>query len=1021
MTTPQQLNEIEDIQIKEYELVEKPALDLLQNKLGYNYIHGKTIQKETNDVFLKDILKKQIKKLNTWMNETEINKIIREITLIQSTDYIEANKELYYKLINNLSIKKDLGLGNKSHTVKIIDWNNPKNNEFSAVNQFYIKSANNSAIIPDIIIFINGIPIAVIECKAPQIEEPIDQAIQQLTHYKREYPNLFIPNQIIVATSRYQAKYTSTYAASRFFQEWRLPYPKTKDELKTFLNTDELTSQDILLTSIFEKKAILNILRNHIVFEVEDNKLIKKLAKYNQYIASDKIINNLKQHKGGVIWHTQGSGKSLTMTFASIRVRHDNLLENPTLLIVTDRTDLDDQISTTFKNCDFPNPQRIDSIATLREELSNPQGKTIFTTIQKFQTKKGEIHPLLSNNKNIIVFTDEAHRTNYGELALNLRTAIPNAIFVAFTGTPIDKKDKSTKKVFGNEIDRYLPKQAVADGATVEIKYQSRLEKVHIKSSELDLKFDEEFSEYTDKEKEEIKKKYGNYIAIAESSKRIKDICRDISKHYTKAILSEGFKAQIVTSSRISAIKYKKFLDETTDLKSEIIISADDHKNPLKDKLKEEIKKEPIYKEIIKNAFKTKAQKKAVIKKFRQPFTGKDDIAFIIVCDMLLTGFDAPIEQVMYLDKPLKEHNLMQAVARVNRVYTKNKHHGLIIDYCGISKRLKEALNIFNDGDIGDYMQPLLADASKAEMALNKLKRFFVKIPQTYNENEYIDKCILDVLNAKDTRIRFENAHKEFIIYVNNLMPNKEANQFKKDVLFFGKLYQIMRNRYDLADKPNVADACEKVKSLINKYLKSEKVIVLEKPVSIYSSEFMELINKKQSDKAKASIIENKVRTTITNLMPTNPIYYTSLREKLEKIINEHQQKLTNDKELLGELNHLKDDLDPTQIAKKHELTTEEFAIYEILRNSKIQMDASKENKKIALSTENIKLLEQTSKDLFNNIKSEFDGIDWRNKPTEQQQMLKTIKMPLLIKLNLDIDSANNIAKTIFNLMFNIR
>jgi type I restriction enzyme R subunit len=911
-----------------------------------------------------------------------------------------------------------LGQGKKSQTVKIIDWDKPENNEFTAVNQFYVKTANTPAIIPDIVIFINGLPISVIECKAPQIEEPIDQAIQQLTHYRREYPSLFIPNQLLVATSRYQAKYTSTYAPSRFFQEWKIPYPQTEDDLKKLLKKDELTAQDILLSTVFNKTTLLNIIRNYIVFEVEDNQLLKKLTRYNQYIASDKIINNLKDHKGGVIWHTQGSGKSLAMTFTAIKIRHDNILENPTILIVTDRTDLDDQISTTFKNCKFPNPQRIDSITTLREELSKPRGKTIFTTIQKFGTKKGDIHPVLSENKNIIVFTDEAHRTNYGGLALNMRTAIPNAVFVAFTGTPIDKKDKSTQKVFGGYIDKYLPSQAVADGATVEIKYQSRLEKVHIKSSELDLRFDEEFAEYTDEEKEEIKKKYGNYLAIAESNKRIKEICEDIATHYKEAIRPEGFKAQIVTPSKISAIKYKKFLDEFTDFNSEIIISGDDHKNPMKDKLAKEIKDEPIFKEIIENSFKTKAQQKAVIKRFRKPFEDtENDLAFIIVCDMLLTGFDAPIEQVMYLDKPLKEHNLMQAVARVNRTYGKNKHHGLIIDYCGISKKLKEALRVFNDGDIREFMEPLVADVSKAEAALNKLKRFFDKIPKTYKEDEYIDKCLLNVLDAKDTRIRFEKAYKEFIIYVNNIIPNKEANQFKKSVLFYGKLYQMMRNQYDLVNKPNVTDACEKVKALINEYLSTQGIKVLSEPVSIYSSEFTELIGKKQSDRAKASLIENKVRTTIANLMPTNPIYYTSLRERLEKIIINREEQITDDKKLLDELNHLKDDLDPITIATKHNLSIEEFAVYEILRNAKIQAGTER----VDLSKEEIKLLEETAKEMLKTIVDDFEGVNWKGKREEEKRMERTIKIPLLIKLKMDVKSAENIAKTIFNLMFSIR
>jgi len=325
----------------------------------------------------------------------------------------------------------------------------------------------------------------------------------------------------------------------------------------------------------------------------------KKLCRYNQYIASNKILERMAKGKGGVIWHTQGSGKSLTMTYTALKIRRiekvpGTSLENPCILIVTDRNDLDSQISGTFKNCSFPNPVPVESVEQLKDELKTPTGKTLFTTIQKFTSKNGETYPELSSSENIIVFADEAHRSQYGKAgygkigkenkadkineslgwALNMRTAIPNALFIGFTGTPIDKNDKSTRREFGDYIDRYLPKQSIADGATVQIKYQARLPKVHILGSELDVAFDSEFDDYSDLEQEAIKDKAGKYKTIAEDDDRIRDICKDILEHYTTAVRPEGFKAQIVTPSRDAAVTYKRILDELGAPESEIIISS---------------------------------------------------------------------------------------------------------------------------------------------------------------------------------------------------------------------------------------------------------------------------------------------------------------------------------------------------------------------------------------------------------------------------------------------------------------
>lgn len=993
------------VQIAEYNLVEEPAINLFK-ELGYNFIDGHQLNKEPHHFFLFDILRNKLKELNPWIDDVNLNKVIRDITLIQATSTLEANEKLYYKLVNYISAKQDVGHGKKGQTVRIIDFDNPNNNEFTVVNQFLIRGSD-FTIIPDIVVFINGIPIAVIECKSPHIEEPIDEAISQLFGYKEKNEQFFYPNQILVALARYKACFTSTFSPAKYFFDWKIPYPLTENELKEKLHTDIFTSQDILLYSLFNKENLLDIIRSYIVFETEDNNTYKKLCRYNQYIASRKIIERITEGKGGVIWHTQGSGKSLTMTYTALKLRrmekipHTNI-ENPCILIVTDRTDLDDQISNTFNNCSFPNPVQVESVQQLQDELQSPQGKTLFTTIQKFLTNKGEQYPELSKSSNIIVFVDEAHRSQYKGLALNMRTAIPNAIFIGFTGTPIDKQDKSTPKVFGTYIDRYLPKQSIADGATVQIKYQARLPLVHILSSELDVKFDYEFGDYTDEEQETIKQKYGNYKAISEDENRIRDICKDLLEHYTTAIRPEGFKAQIVTYSRDAAVIYKRILDEMGAPESEIIISS----NP-KDDPKSELRK----------YYKSKAQQRNIIQKFRKPFDDDNKLAFLIVCDMLLTGFDAPIEQVMYLDKPLREHNLMQAVARVNRPFTENKNHGLIMDYCGISKRLKEALEIFNDGDIEGYMQPLLDDIAHAEQARNKLKRFFKDIPTDNNAQKYVDNCVLGVLNALDARIKFEKALKEFAAYVNNIIPNPEANQFKHDLYFYGRIYNAMRTQYD-GSKVSVLDAAPKVKKLIHEYLVSNGIRIMHEPVSIYSTEFNDIVNQKTSTKAKASIIEHKIRTTIANLLPTNPIYYTSLRERLDNIIKSHEEDMEYSTTLLDELNSIKDQLDVEKVAQQHSMKSEEFAIYQMIRAGYVQMKAASGSDLLKLSPSDEQNLSDVSKSIFASL-GILAVIDWKHKQDQQKKMLKEVKRALY-KLGYDVTTADKESKNILHLARNI-
>lgn len=364
-----------------------------------------------------------------------------------------------------------------------------------------------------------------------------------------------------------------------------------------------------------------------------------------------------------------------------------------------------------------------------------------------------------------------------------------------------------------------------------------------------------------------------------------------------------------------------------------------------------------------------------------------------------------------------REHNLMQAVARVNRSYTENKTQGLIIDYCGISKRLKEALDIFNEGDIAGYLKHLMDNVLKAEQAANKVKRFFKDVPKTYDSAEYVDRCILDVLSAEDTRIRFERAFKEFVALVNNIIPNPEANRFRQDVYLYGRIYNAIRTNYSIK-APSVLEAVPKARALIHEYLESNGIKVFHEPVSIYSSEFNDIVNKKTSQKAKASLIQHKVRTTISNLFNTNPIYYTSLREKLEKLIAEHEQEIITTTDFLTELDRIKDELDVDDVAEQHGMSREEFAVFQMVRAAYIQFQAGAEKATVQLTVDDEKKLSGTSLSLFSALNG-LAVIDWRQKPEQQKIMLKTIKRELY-KIDFDIETAEMESHNILNLARNL-
>lgn len=981
----------------EYQIVEKRALDLF-SKLGYKVYDinkpstnvNRPQRRTEHSVVLVDNLKKAIKRINPWISENNLNKAVNRIrpSRIQAANMMEANEKIYEMLVKYISLQQDLGQGKKNQTVKYIDFENPENNEFIAINQFKVKGNEN--IIPDIVIFVNGLPLAVIECKNPTTcDEPEGDAINQLLRYQNiRYDDLeegaehlFYTNQITVAAWKDSASACTIGAPAMQYKAWKDPYPYSKEDIEEIIG-NKPTLQDTLLFSMFKKERLLDLIQNFTVFEQEGNSLVKMMARYQQYRAVTKTLEKIKDaeridNRSGTIWHTQGSGKSLSMLFLALKLKRMKELGNPTLLIVTDRRSLDKQITATFQKCGFPNPIQADSVEDLKEQITSEAGKTIMTLIHKFQEREDGKYPELTRDKNIFVMVDEAHRTQYKDLAANMRRALPNAAYIGFTGTPIDKRERSTIQTFGDYIDTYTIEQSVEDGATLPIYYEGRLPEAKVEGENLDDLFDRYFSNYSDEEKQKIKEKHVTSRDIAEVPQRIETIALDIINHYEEKIYP--LKGQVVTVSREAAAIYKEKLDELNGPKSAVIMSGDDND-----------------KKIIKKHKLDDDTQKQMIERFKDP---KDELSILIVCDMLLTGFDAPVEQVMYLDKPLKEHNLLQAIARVNRRF-REKNFGLVVDYYGVFDHLKEALAIFNNEDIKNAVTPVKDEKPRLERSYRKVMKFFDNINM-----DDLEECIL-AFKEEDKRIKFKRAFKQFSKSMDIVMPDPIADPYRKELKKLGKIYRAVRNHYrdDSLDIKGVGD---KVKRLINEHIRTSDIKILNKPVSILDEdEFEEVIDSTKNEETKASEMEHAIKEEISVKVDENPVFYESLKERLEQLIEKRKEERLQINDYIDELRDIITQMRNVKSnAEKLGLSEKEFALYELLLDQRQPEKAAEteetnnyntSDKDNEGNTFNDKIKE-LAKNLMNDLK-EMTVIEWHKKEEIRKKMKRHIKITLANK-----------------------
>lgn len=882
-------------------------------------IYGTTKKFRTTfrEVILEDVLRQSIKRINPWIEEDQIDYVVRRLKEPQANSLFEANREIHELLLENIPVSENRKTGEKSPSVYIIDFKNPENNSFIAISQFKVNiPGTEKHIVPDIVLFVNGLPLVVVECKSPSRADPIGEAIEQIFRYsnrrgeKEGNEKLFWYNLFSVATARYTAKYGAITSDYEHFVEWKDPYPYSLSDIDPTATT--ITSQQILVQGMLNKNTLIELLHTFTIFK--DN--TKIVPRYQQYRAVKKIIERIKngktpEEKGGIVWHTQGSGKSLTMMYVVRAMFHDEELRKYKIVFITDRKDLERQLESVSKGVGFT-VHVARSVEHLKELLRTNTPDLVMGLVHKFQERELKApFPVLNESPNILVMIDEAHRSQYKLLGANLRRALPNSVKLAFTGTPIEK----TEKTFGDYIDKYSIRQAVEDGVTVEIVYEGRVHGAEISDEEsANRKFEDVFKEISEDERRLILGKY-TWRAYLEAEQVIRDKAKDMIEHYVTHVFPNGLKAQVVAVSRLAAIRYKHALElalkekikeleekgtnldlETLKrLKVAVVISASPNDDP----------------NIYKKEYTDENEHKKNIASFKLPFgavtqdglTG--DVGILVVNNMLITGFDAPIEQVMYLDNILKGHNLLQAIARVNRVYNKNKTCGFVVDYVGVLKHLEEALAIYASEDIQEITQ-VVKNKSKSLDDLKDshraIEEFFKKhgIP---NWRQDIDECV-DLLVDEKIKDEFISLFRRFSRALDAVLPDPRALRYVSDLKILGYIKESARNRYR-DDKLSLRDASKKIREIVEEHLLSQGIDPKVPPTPLFDDAFLEKLKAKPL-KAKAQELEYAILEHIEKHYEEDPEFYERFSDRLKRVLEEYRE---NWEEIVRELEKLREDM----------------------------------------------------------------------------------------------------------------
>ncbi len=991
------------------EHVEENVLSILKN-LDYNIIRGSNeeylpggssaLRSDYKEVVLVDKLRYALRKINPSVSEETREQAIKQILRTESQKLIVNNESFHKMLVDGVSIPISKGGEERSTIVKLFDFENPENNEFTAINQFTVEE-NHVERRPDVILFINGLPLVILELKNLADEKTdIWTAYDQFQTYKEQLPSLFRFNEILIISDGIEARAGTITSEKERFMQWKTI---NGEKLET-----GLTEIEVLLRGMCDKKRILDIIRNFIVFE-KDEEVKKKVAAYHQYWAVNKAIEStIKSRKGdkkaGVVWHTQGSGKSLTMAFYSGKLVRE--LDNPTIVLLNDRNDLDGQLFGTFARCKDilrQTPEQADNRKDLQKLLKVSSGGIVFTTIQKFFPEQNrETYPILSERDNIIVIADEAHRSQYGfsakildkkdkalityGYAKYLRDALPNASFIGFTGTPIEKSDRSTPAVFGKYVHVYDIEQAVNDGATVRIYYESRLAKLELKPEERP-KIDLEFEEATEGEEVEgkdiLKSKWARLEKVAGSPKRVSRIAKDIVKHFEeRSSVLEGKGIIVGMSRRICVDLYNEIIKIKPGWHNE-----DDDKGFIKIVMTGSASDPKEWQQHIRN----RKRRKQIGDNLKDD---KHELKLMIVRDMFLTGFDAPSLHTMYLDKPIKGHTLMQAIARVNRVYP-GKEGGLIVDYMGVGAELKKALMDYTES--GGKGKPTFDQEQAVKLMIEKYevvkdmfygfnyKKFFELEPS--KRVSFFPSAIEHILKEKDKKERFAREVTALLKAFSLAVPHEKAMKIKDEAGLFqaikSAITKTTETKRELQDKFDSA-----IKQILSKAVISDRIIDIfeaagiQKPeLSILSEGFLAEVKEMPQKNLAFEALKKLLNDEIRIISKRNMVQAKSFMDLLDKTIKKYTNRSIEAAQVIEELIELARKVrDENGRSKELNMNDDEIAFYDALEvnDSAVKILGDDALRKIALE-----LTEMIRKSVT---------IDWTQRESVQAEIRLKVK-----------------------------
>lgn len=901
---------------------QRPAIEVLQ-KLGYKYISEEENKNLRNniltDVIFKDILAKKLNEINSYEYKGEkykfsastIGQAIKDLNEDLVTGLISTNEKIYDLLTLGKSYQENMVDGTKrSFDIKYIDFEHPENNDFYVTEEFSVLRMNGKDYArPDIVLFVNGIPLAVIECKDASV--PIIQAISQnIRNQKPDYiPQLFKFIQIVMAANKNETKYATCGTPDKFWSTWNEQYVEKQNELldKTVIGR-QVTKQDRDIISLFEKERFLELIKDFIICEAGK----KKICRYQQYFAVKAMLERIKHDKkGGVVWHTQGSGKSITMVYITKKLMEDKEIQNPQVVIVTDRVDLDKQIHKTFNRIDVE-AARATTGNNLIDLIKNEKIRVITTVVNKFETvvKSG----IVVDAPNTFILVDEGHRTQYGEINRRMQEVFKGAIYISFTGTPIMKRDRNIFDKFGGLIHKYSLDDALKDKAIVPLIYEGKMVDQEVSKEAIDMRLDMLTRNLNEEQKNEVMKKWSRFEKVASSEQRLELIAWDIANNYNQTLKGTGFNAMLACNKKVEAVKYYNiFKDEFPELEVAVVISSPDMREG-EGSIDEDTN--DIVKKFYINAISSYKNGEEYEETIKSKFIN-GDIDILIVVDKLLTGFDAPKASTLYLDKQIKEHNLLQAIARVNRLCD-GKDYGYIVDYRGLLGELDKALTMyqeagleeFNEEDIKSSVYYIDTEINNMFEAYEDLKELFKDIKNKNDLEEY------EIL-LEDEKIRkdFYNKLCKFGSMLGIILPSDQAyykvgkekiSELRKALSFYQKLRATVKLRYSETIDHKEYEA--KMQKLLDNYVVAKEMMRITEPVDITDAEnFDKELEKMGTDRGKADAIRTRLTRTISEKSKEDPAYYKKFSARIEETIEAYRNRRITDSEYLQKMQDIKE------------------------------------------------------------------------------------------------------------------